>query len=477
MTSVSDAAMAATFHDDALVMLAEARDASDKKRRKAATGAGRLLGYSAQVSPVDGTAERTRRRFRIEALAAAGIDEETPSAQRDAFLTRFDRNVAKGAGMAADSDEPPELAAIDHSRVEYYRRDAIERKLGQRAAEQSLLDAERGATDAPTYVDVAALLDAGFQAIEPDAGGIRSDGVRLLYSGTVNGLVGESEVAKSIAATCMVADELSRDGSAGWIDLDHNGAAATVARFVAAGVAPGVLRDPSRFRLVVPESRAAVLSAIEDAAGWSPTMVVIDSVGEIVPMFGGDSNSADDYTRVHREVFARLAATGAAVLVIDHLAKTALSTGYASGTGAKKRAMDGAYYGVKLVEPFRPGEGGASAFTILKDRHGGVRAKTPGETAAVFRLDSRSDAWTWEFYPGRSADERSADQLSADVAFVLALDSFPASRAALQGAVRDASSDGKAWSNERASAALKAAKERQGAGPYTFPLSGTESDD
>jgi len=185
-------------------------------------------------------------------------------------------------------------------------------------------------------------------------------------------------------------------------------------------------------------------------------------------MFGSDSRSEDDYTRIHREVFTPLAEAGAAVLVLDHVAKTALSTGYATGTGAKKRAMNGAYYAVKVIERFTPGEGGAASLTILKDRPGGVRANTQSETAAVFRLDSRADAWSWEFHPGRSADERIADQLTADVAFVLALDPFPSSRDAVIKAAREAT--GKGWRNSRADAALKAARNRQGVGPTTLPL-------
>jgi hypothetical protein len=321
------------------------------------------------------------------------------------------------------------------------------------------------ATAAPGYVDVAGILAGDMTPPKPDAGAMRADGALTLYRGKVNGLVGESEAGKTLIATAMVADELRRGGSALWVDVDHNGAPATLGRLIAAGVLVDVLTDASRFRLVVPEDRASVAAAVADAGTWQPTIAVVDSVGEIVPMFGGDSNSSDDFTRVHREVFVPLARAGAAVLAIDHLAKTALGTGYASGTGAKKRAVDGAYYGVKLVESFRPGVGGAAALTILKDRHGGVRATTPGETAAVFRLDSRVDEWSWEFHVGRSDDERAAAGAEADIATVLALDPFPTSRTALQSALRDI--NGKGWNNERAHAALTQAAARRAS---TFPI-------
>lgn len=323
------------------------------------------------------------------------------------------------------------------------------------------------------YVDVAAVLAGKLEAPKPDAGGVRADGERMIYRSAVNGIVGEPEAGKTLVATAWAADELRLGGSVLWVDADFNGAPATLARLRAADVPLEVLVDRDRFRLVVPDTAAALATAVTDAATWRPSIAVVDSVGEVMPLLGGDSNDADDYSRVHRAVFAPLAAAGAAVVVCDHLAKTSAGSGYASGTGAKKRAMDGAYYSIKLVEAFRPGVGGAAALGILKDRHGGVRATTPSDTAAVFRLDSRGESWTWEFHPGRSDQERADERLDADVAFVLALPDFPTSRPALQAAVKAANGSG--WGNDRAHAALKAARERR-EHLATFPLD-TDSTD
>lgn len=308
------------------------------------------------------------------------------------------------------------------------------------------------------FVDIAAILAGDLTPATPDAGGIRADGERMLYRGKVNGIVGEPEQGKTLAATAMVADELIKGGSALWVDADHNGAPATLSRLVMAGVEVAVLTNPSRFRLAVPDGRAALIEAIKAGVKSPPTIAVIDSVGEVMSMFGAKSNDDGDYTVVHRSVFTPLADAGTAVLVLDHLAKTALTTGYASGTGAKKRAMDGAYYGINAIEAFRPGVGGAAALKILKDRHGGVRAKTAGDTAAVFRLDSRGGAMSWEYWPGKSNEQRASEQAEADVAFILALETFPASRNALIEAVK--AETGKGWRAERATVALRTARER-----------------
>lgn len=326
---------------------------------------------------------------------------------------------------------------------------------------------------APLYEDVAAVLDGGLERPKPTEGSIRADGLPLLYGSAVNGYIGPPESAKTLTATAMVADTLARGGSALWVDVDHNGAPATIARLVEAGVERDVLVDLSRFRLVIGESREELERVVADAVREPPTIAVFDSVGEIMPLYGADSNSADDYSGVHRAVFAPVAAAGAAVLILDHVAKTAAGSGYASGSGAKKRAIDGALYELKVLETFRPGVGGAAALVVQKDRHGGIRAATEGDTAAVFRLDSRAGSMTWEFHTPRSADERADEQAGADVAFVLALDPFPTSKERLLAAVRAAT--GKGWRAERAHAALTAARERR-AHLATFPLD-TDSTD
>ena len=57
-------------------------------------------------------------------------------------------------------------------------------------------------------------------------------------------------------------------------------------------------------------------------------MVILDSLGEILPLFRANSNSADDFTTVHAEVIKPLTRNGASVLVVDHLAKNADSRSF-----------------------------------------------------------------------------------------------------------------------------------------------------
>lgn len=252
------------------------------------------------------------------------------------------------------------------------------------------------------YVDVASVLDGSLTSPATSVGGRRDDGTHLLYAGAVNGLVGPPESGKTIIATAMSADQLFAGGSVLWLDLDHNGPRSTVARFRQFGVGGDVLADLARFRLAIPEDADEVLGFVHDAAAWAPTMVVVDSIGELLPMFGANSNDADDFTHVNRQVMAALAGYGCAVLTLDHETKSAQANRYgATGTGAKKRTVDGAYLRVSCVTPFVPGYGGSASLTIVKDRHGHLRTAAPrGHSepmAAMFELTAHESATSWAF--------------------------------------------------------------------------------
>lgn len=164
-------------------------------------------------------------------------------------------------------------------------------------------------------------------------------------------------------------------GSVLVVDLDHNGPAATVSRLRAFGVPESTLIDPERFRYTEADDSASVAGVVADALQWRPDFTVIDSVGELLPMYGANSNSADDFTRVHSVAIKPFAIAGSSVVLIDHQAKGSDSRSFAAtGTAAKKRAISGTLLRVTIDEPFTPGSGGSAEITLVKDRHGGLRA-------------------------------------------------------------------------------------------------------
>lgn len=292
------------------------------------------------------------------------------------------------------------------------------------------------------YIDAAAVLAGDFHAPIPTRGGKRSDGLRLLYPASVNGLVGDPETGKTLIASACAADELYQGGSVLWLDLDHNGPSATLTRFRRYGIPVDVLTDPARFRLAIPEDAPALLAIIADAATWRPTVSVLDSVGEMLPMFGASSNSADEYTAVNQQTLVKLARIGSAVLGLDHLAKGTDSRAYgAGGTVAKKRAIDGAYLRVTTEGGFSKGIGGRADLSIIKDRHGALReASGPGREPrlAVFTLEDREGAQHWTFdIPAMQMD--AADDFDALLERVLAMEPRPTGYRAIKSAlgVRD----------------------------------------
>lgn len=318
------------------------------------------------------------------------------------------------------------------------------------------------------YADVASMLDGTLP--EPPAPTIlrRMDGHALFYDGQVNLVFGDPEGGKTWVCLAAVTEQLNTGHKAIVIDLDHNGPAAIVSRLLALGASVSALRDPGRFRYTEPEDRLELLMVIEDMKAWRPAVAVVDSIGELLPLFGTSSNSADDFTSVHTRVLKPLAKSGAAVLAVDHLAKGQDSRAQGpGGTAAKKRAIGGVSLRVKVKDSFTPGKGGSAYLSVNKDRHGGLRAHCPtGDReplAGLFKLtvwhgEGTDDVLQWEVTAPMDG-ERNPDESvpPGDIAAMAALDPEPST-------VDDAQARLK-WNRQRTAKALKAFREEKGQKP------------
>ncbi len=245
------------------------------------------------------------------------------------------------------------------------------------------------------YVNIAELLADGLP--EPPAPKVlkRRDEHALFYAGEVNCLFGDPESGKTFVALAAVVDALIAGGSALVVDLDHNGVEAIVNRLLMLGAPEVALTDPLRFLYCAPEDKREVLLVVKDAVALKPTVVVIDSMGELLPVFKANSNSADEFTDVNRKVLQPMANADSAVVAIDHLAKSADSRDKGqTGTYAKKRTIGGVSLRVKASRQFTPGEGGVAVLYISKDRHGGLRRhcaageREPGAGNFVLKSDA-----------------------------------------------------------------------------------------
>ena len=219
--------------------------------------------------------------------------------------------------------------------------------------------------------------------------GERNDGAHILYAGKINGIYGDPETAKTWFALHLAQQVLSAGGTVALIDIDHNGENDTVDRLRKLGVSDQLIGDPAHFRYYIPETPAELLATRDDIIEQHPTLCILDSIGELIPMLGLDSNSNDDISRGYRAMLTPLAQEHTAVLTIDHLAKAGKSDhGYAIGGIAKKRIINGAYYHAEAITIPAPGTIGKVRIMVTKDRPGGIREHAPQGSLGNFIIDS-----------------------------------------------------------------------------------------
>ena len=224
----------------------------------------------------------------------------------------------------------------------------------------------------------------------------RSDGHGLIYTGRVHSIYGESESGKSWVAQIATAEMLKDDKKVIYIDFESD-AVDIVNRLKSLGVSRANLLQ--YFTYIRPDGAREVddpyWQAILEPA--SASLVIIDGVTESLTMWGGETKDNDAITRWMR-IFPRTVATasGAAVVLIDHITKNADTRGrFAIGGQAKLATIDGAAYLVEPLEALAPGRTGTLTMRVTKDRPGFIR-KIAGmwrksdrtQEAAVFTIDS-----------------------------------------------------------------------------------------
>lgn len=312
----------------------------------------------------------------------------------------------------------------------------------------------------PLYLDVSALLDGTMPEPPEPVLGRRTDGHALFYAGQVNWVFGDPESGKSWLCMACVVEALKANRRVLIIDLDHNGGPATVRRLIDLGAPLDAIRDPDKFRYCEPEDRLELRHVVEDSREWRPAVAIVDSIGELLPLCGSNSNNADEFTMVHSTVLKPLAKSGAAVLAVDHLAKSADSRAAGpGGSAAKRRAIGGVSIRVKVKQPFTPGHGGSATLVVNKDRHGGLRKHCPvGDrepVAGTFKLLSFTDGvLEWAIYPPADGERNDDETAPAeDIAAIAALDPIPET-------VEDARIRLK-WQKQRAANALRAFRNQQ----------------
>lgn len=258
--------------------------------------------------------------------------------------------------------------------------------------------------------DMSWILTGAIPEATPPVYGRRTDGTALFYAGRVNGLFGDPECGKTWIALIAGIEAMHDDHTFAMVDVDHNGQDHTAARLLLLGARPEHLANPDTFRYYEPQDADELRAAVVDITALAPAVVVLDSLGEMLPMLGVKSIDNDEITAALRTIAMPPAKAGSCVIHIDHLPKSteARSTGYAIGGTAKKRATDGAYLRVEARQQPVPGGVGRATLRIEKDRTGALRKSSGGGYAGTFTLNStQEDITTWTI--GRDEMPTNAD--------------------------------------------------------------------
>jgi len=222
----------------------------------------------------------------------------------------------------------------------------------------------------------------------------RIDGIRLLYPGRLNLLMGETESGKTWAALVATAQELAVDHHVIYCDFE-DGPESVVERLRALGAT--VEQITSHLTYVNPAGPFDELAkeAMEEAIArkGAPTLAIIDGVTEAMGELGLDPIKGPDVAAYFASSPRWLARTGAAVVLIDHVTKSRENRGrWAIGSERKLSGLDGAAYGFEMIRPFGRGKTGSVKVTVSKDRCGHVRQhEGAGKVIAIMELKSWPD--------------------------------------------------------------------------------------
>ena len=251
-------------------------------------------------------------------------------------------------------------------------------------------------------VDLEPIL-AGRQTAVPPSILARQDGPCLLYRGKLHSLYGEPEAGKGWVALRAAVEQLQAGEGVVYIDFEDD-AETAVERLRALGAEPDAILDWFRYlRPDQPLTGELSRADLEIALAPEPSLVVIDGVTEALAIEGIDLNNNTDVANWIVMFPRRIARdTGAAVVLIDHLAKASDARGrYAIGAQHKLAGIHVAY-SIKAEKPFGRGLNGSSRIKVEKDRPGHVRrhAATDRTVAEMtFESDPDSGAVTLELRP------------------------------------------------------------------------------
>ncbi|MFI8352603.1 DNA-primase RepB domain-containing protein [Streptomyces cyaneofuscatus] len=245
---------------------------------------------------------------------------------------------------------------------------------------------------------LADILSGAFEPLTPTM--LRcTTGVCLLYPGRSHSIAGESGGGKSLCAQAAVAQVLLSGGTALYIDYESDVVSVVRERLADTFQVPHELLL-GKFVYIGPDGKPSS-AELQPLLDREFNLVVVDGVTTSLSHWGLSGRSEDEVTLWNSEFVVPLERSGAAVLLIDHVTKSADGRGnYAIGSQAKRSNLTGASYLARNVQPFGRGLRGVLELKLGgKDRPGQVQRHADShKVIARFVLDSTNpDSPTFEF--------------------------------------------------------------------------------
>lgn len=222
-------------------------------------------------------------------------------------------------------------------------------------------------------VDLEMVLSGDWQAPQPTVGA-RTDGVGLFYPGKMHWLSSETEAGKTWLALAACAHEIRNGHHVGYIDFEDD-EIAIVGRLLSMQLAPSDIRKLFHYhRPIDPMKSGPPYDELAVTLALRPTLVIIDGVTEAMETQGLKPNENSDIASWQRIMPRMIAATGAAVVCLDHVTKDKDTRGrYSIGGVHKINGIDGAAFILENRHPIGDNMKGRSYIRIAKDRPGQLR--------------------------------------------------------------------------------------------------------
>ena len=222
-------------------------------------------------------------------------------------------------------------------------------------------------------VDLGDVLAGTYRPPEPTIGE-RDDGKGLLYPGRIHVVAAEAEAGKTWLGLAACATELNRGNSCVYLDFEDD-VGGVVGRLVAMGLDKKIIYD--RFAYIRPEEAMGAVGRVDldEALGdLKPTLAILDGITEAMSLHDLELKDNTDVARFGQMLPRRIASSGAAVALLDHVVKNLEArNGYAIGGVHKLNGLNGAMYLLENKNPFGVGITGRSRLLIRKDRPAQLR--------------------------------------------------------------------------------------------------------